>query len=89
MTIEDVISELKNKTPRPGRLSPIINMDDNQIYMNVYMGMGNSDAISLDKYHDVIKSTILELYRLGQLMPVGERFIPYPGSDSYKTLELQ
>ena len=83
----DVIMHLSNKTPRPGRICPLLNQEDNTLHIGMSTGMGGFEAWPADKFGYVISNTIKSLHEAGRLIPKGEPRTIHPDSPLFLTLE--
>lgn len=86
-TKKEIIDDINgdNKT-----LSPILNIDENEVCMSFGIGMGDSTFVPLKNLSDsfVIK-TISEMYELGELVVAGEPFVNGRGSPLFQRLVLR
>jgi len=83
----DVIKHLSNKTPRPGRICPLLNQEDNTLHIGMSTGMGGFEAWTADKFGHVISNTINNLYEAGRLIQKGDPRTIYPNSPLFISLE--
>jgi len=59
---------LSNKTPRPGRVCPLLNQEDNTFHLGMSTGMGGFEALPVERFGHVISNTIKNLYAAGRLI---------------------
>lgn len=83
----DVIKHLSNKTPRPGRICPLLNQEDNTLHIGMSTGMGGFEAWPADKFGHVISNTVKNLYEAGRLIPKGCPRTIHPNSPLFISLE--
>jgi hypothetical protein len=83
----DVIAHLSNKTPRPGRICPLLNHENDTLHIGMSIGMGDFETRPVEQFGSVISDTIKNLYKVGNLVPKGEPRTVYPGSPMFVLLE--
>jgi hypothetical protein len=85
----DVIEHLSDPTPRPGRLCPLLNHEDNTLHIGMSVGMGGFDVWPAEWFGSMIANTVNELYEAGRLTPKGEPRTVHVGSPLFMILEYR
>ena len=83
----DVMMHLSNKMPRPGRICPLLNQEDNTFHLGMSTGMGGFEALPVERFGHVISNTIKNLYAAGRLIQKGEPRTIHPDSPLFIILE--
>ena len=76
----DVIEHLSDSTPRPGRLCPLLNHEDNTLHIGMSEVMGGFETRPVEQFGSVISDTVKSLYSVGKLTPKGEPCTVHSGS---------
>jgi len=81
--INDVIVDLADNTPRPGRLCPLLKQDDNTLHVGISAGMGNFELTPIEDCKPLLADAIKQLYETENLVPSGKARSIYPGDDLF------
>ena len=86
-SVEDVIASIADSTPRPGKLSPMLKVDDNTLHIALYIGMGNVETRPISDFDEVVQKAITQSYQFGSLIADNNPFTYYSGSPIYTKLK--